>query len=84
MKLSGGRTLLAERTAKEAPRGTSVLVDLRKAARRPALCREQSEEKSYLFLIMQIGLSQYLCYRLYGDYMCLAHRKCLIHIIDSQ
>ena len=40
---------MAERTAKEAPRGTSVLVDLRKAARRPALYREQSEEKSYLF-----------------------------------
>ena len=56
MKLSGGRTLLAERTAKEAPRGTSVLVDLRKAARRPALCREQSEEKSYLIFNYANGI----------------------------
>ena len=79
MKLSGGRILLAERTARETARGTSVRVDLRKAAGRPALCKEQSEEKSYLILTMQMGSSQYLCYRLYGDYMCLAHRKCHIN-----
>ena len=49
---------MAERTAKEAARGTSVPVDLRKAARRPALCRKQSEEKSYLILTVQMGSSQ--------------------------